>query len=405
MSLTPHRRPVRRVALVTSLAAATLHLALPALAGPGAAAPVAAAALVPASAPSSAAATQRVVRDSLVCDVVDGLRLCSHGDDEHLASSGGGTSSTSSTRIGCYGDGRSGPRVQAVYARRDGAPDRLASMLPSFRGWAGAVEKAVDDSAHKTGGARHVRFATVRAGTGCSLSVLPVALPASAFASFSATVSALRDRGLDRPWVKYLVWADATGYCGVATTYRDDQPGADNLNNSAIPSYARVDSRCWGKAETHEVVHMLGGVQPGAPNATDGMHCSDGADVMCYDDGSADGRQRTVCAAAAARLLDCGSDDYFSTSPRAGSWLSRHWNTASSAFLSRGWTDPAPAASPSPSAAPTRSPSPAPSPTRPSPKPSPKPTTQPLPLPLPVPLPVPLPTLPLPLPTLPVVQP
>ena len=421
MTLRSIPRPSRRLVLATALVTASLLATVPAIAASSGSAPAAASATatqpeqpaahavaapppaVPSAAPSAvssavSSAVQPVVADTVVCELVRELRVCSHGDDAHLASTGGRASSTTSTRIGCYGDGRSGPRVQAVYARPESARDRFATMLPSFRGWAGAVEKAFDDSARKTGGARHVRFATVPAGTGCALSVLQVALPASAFSSFSATISALQERGLDQPHVKYLVWADASGYCGVATTYRDDSPGQDNLNNGAFPSYARVDTRCWGKAETHEVVHMLGGVQAGAPHATRGMHCSDGHDVMCYDDGSEGGKQRSVCAAAESRLLDCRSDSYYSTSPPAGSWLSRHWNVARSAFLAPGWTDPAPAprstpapATPGPSSPPSSPPStprPAPSPSTPAPG---------LPLPLPTPLPTLLPgALPLP---------
>ena len=393
-------RPPRRVVLAAAVAVASLLATVPAIAASHSSAPSSTS--TPAAAvradrpaapvlPAPADPVRAAVADSVVCDLVGELRMCSHGDDAHLASAGGSTSSTASTRLGCYGDGRSGPRVQAVYARPESSRDRLDAMLTSFRGWAGAVERAFDDSARKTGGARHVRFATVPSGDGCALSVLPVALPASAFSSFSATISALRDRGLDRPHVKYLVWADSTGYCGVATTYRDDSPGQDNLNNGAFPSYARVDTRCWGKAETHEVVHMLGGVQATAPHSTRGMHCSDGSDVMCYDDGSKDGKQHAVCPAAQSRLLDCRSDSYFSTSPPAGSYLARHWNVAHSAFLAPGWTEPAPAAKPSPApASPSPAPSPKPSPARPSPTSS----IPPLPLPLPTLLPTALPALP-----------
>lgn len=384
MSVHPSRRLVVATALAVALLPATPALArvvagdLP-LTAPAVAAPVAAAVTTPTS-----------TVEGLLCGLVERLPACTHGDDAHLAAGdSGATSSTASTRIGCYGDGRSGPRVQAVYARPDAAPDRLGALLPSFRGWAGAMDKAVDDSARKTGGTRHIRFATVPSGSSCALSVMSVALPAGAFSSFSATISALQDRGLDRRDVKYLVWSDATGYCGMATTYRDTQPGAANLNNGGYPSYARVDRRCWGKAETHELAHMLGGVQAEAPHATQGMHCSDGADVLCYDDGSAGGAQRKVCDTAHSRLLDCRGDDYFSTAPTSGSWLSRHWNLASSAFLARGWTDPArPSSAP---ASPRSSASPAPRATS---TPSPRPTTSPSPQPTAgLPLPLPLPTL------------
>lgn len=355
------------------------------------AAPAAAAAAAAAARPAAVTQLRRAVAGSVVCDLVRGLRVCSHGDDAQLqggttaAGEGDSAASTASTRIGCY---TRGPRVQTVYARPATEPDRYAATLRSFQGWAGAVEKAVDDSARKTRGARHVRFASVPDGESCSLSVLRVTLPGKAFGSFSATISALQDLGLDEPDVKYLVWTDAKGYCGVASAYQDDVAGQDNLNNGRYPSYARIDRSCWGRAETHELMHMLGAVQQGAPHATRGMHCRDGSDVMCYADGTAGSTQTAVCPTTQSRLLDCRGDDYFSTAPASGSWLATHWNTASSAFLARGWTDPAPsqpapATAPAPSAAPAAQPSPTASAS-----PSPSPTSGPrggslLPLPLP----------------------
>jgi len=328
--------------------------------------------------------SQLLAAADVACSLVGGLRLCSHGDDSSLGASheaAGGPSkqqlSTSSTRIGCYGDGRSGARVQAVYARPIGTADRLASLQPSFRGWAGALEKAVDDSAHQTGGARHIRFATKASGSSCVLDVRSVALPANAFSSFASTVSALQQQGLDAPDVKYLIWSEGSGVCGMASTYEDSSKGRDNLNNGLYPTYARVDRKCWGYAETHELTHMLGGVQKGAPHATAGLHCRDGNDVMCYADGTAGSRQVSVCAAGQARLLDCKHDDYFSTAPAAGSWLAAHWNIANSSFLAPGWTQPA-AAQPAPSPAVESEQDTQPAPVQASPTPSPSPSATPL---------------------------
>lgn len=323
------------------------------------------------------------------CSTLSGLRVCSHGDDRQLRAAQAGqegsgrAASTTSTRIGCYGDGRSGARIQAVYARPVTSPDRLPGMLASFRGWAGALEKVVNDSAHQTKGARHVRFATKASGAGCQLDVLALALPADAFSSFSATISALRNQGLAAKQTKYLVWADASGYCGMASMYDDTKPTADNFNNGGYPTYARIDRRCWGYAEAHEVVHMLGGVQKGAPHATAGRHCRDGNDLMCYDDGTAGSRQVATCPSSQAALLDCGHDDYFSTAPAAGSWLASHWNVAASAFLAPGWSDPAPTGSPAPTSDPQPAATASPGPADPSPKPSASPL---LPLPLPTPV-------------------
>lgn len=338
---------------------------------------------------------QEQARAGLTCATSSaGTPLCTPAEDDafEAASTGGSTSTPRGGTIGCYGDGTSGPRVRAVYARPQSAPDRYAASLPSIREWAAGISRQFDSSASRTNGRRHVRFATTP-GTDCALVVLDVALPDAAFSSFRATIDALQARGLQTPSSKYLVWSDGSGFCGMGTTYADDSPGLDNLNNSSLPGYARIDRRCWGKVETHELVHMLGGVQRSAPNATASFHCSDGLDALCYDDASAGSRQRQVCAAEQSYLLDCRNDDYFSTAAPRGSYLQTHWNVARSSFLSSTLRDGAAAAKPSPApspgtSAPGGSPAPAATPT-----PSPSSSAPPRPLLPPLPALPPLPTL------------
>lgn len=340
-----------------------------------------------------------------------GIPVCVHGDDTRppqpvaqapISEAGTLEFAEADSPLGCYGDGTSGPRIRAVYARPEGSTDRFAATAASVRSWAGALDAQFDRSAQRTGGRRHLRFATT-AGPNCVLAVLNVVLPSKAFASFTDTIDALEARGLHADSSKYLVWADTTGLCGIGTTYSDDQPGLANLNNSERPSYARVDRSCWGKAEAHELVHMLGGVQRSAANSTGGFHCSDGIDVMCYDDRTARSTQRSVCAEDQQLRLDCRNDDYFSTAAPRGSYLQTHWNTARSSFLSPELTDPqqpqptqpssSPAPRPSSSPAPPVAPQPGPSA---SPSPSPSSSTSGSGGLLPS-LPVPLPTLSVPL--------
>ena len=52
----------------------------------------------------------------------------------------------------CTGDGTSGPRVQLVYARPAGRPDRYDAYSASFLTWAAQVDAGLEESAEQTGG-------------------------------------------------------------------------------------------------------------------------------------------------------------------------------------------------------------------------------------------------------------
>lgn len=239
-------------------------------------------------------------------------------------------------RVPCYGDGQSGPRVQAIYAYPADTPDRYTQVAPYISTWAAQMDQVFDDSAAQTGGIRHVRFVT---DANCNLVIQKVQLTSTGDDSFGNTMAELRAMGMDRTDRRYLVWMDSTVLCGIAGYYIDDGPDQGNANNATMPgSVARVDSGCWGLAddsqsvEAHELLHTLGGVQPSAPNATPLGHCTDGEDRMCYDDGSGL-KQRAVCPWANQADFDCQHDDYYSTNPPAGSYLATHWDTANSVFL------------------------------------------------------------------------
>jgi hypothetical protein len=231
----------------------------------------------------------------------------------------------------CVGDGVSGPRVQALYAYESGGMNRFSSVEPLIQGWASEVGDIVRSSAF---GAREVRFVT---DPGCRADVRAVAVSSAALGSFDTMIDELESKGYSRTDRKYLVWAEATMYCGIAGMYPDNRSAGINRNNgNGFPAlFARVDSRCWaGTPPTHELIHTLGGVQGGSPNASAYGHCTDEYDVMCYADGAGT-TLRYVCLPqdTYARRLDCNGDDYFNVSPTAGSWLSVHWNTANSAWL------------------------------------------------------------------------
>jgi hypothetical protein len=248
-------------------------------------------------------------------------------------------SASGQAAVPCIGDGASGNRVQVIYARPPDAPDRYPSLLPSFRQWAGELDRAVWLSAGETGGGRHLRFVTDGA---CQLQVAQVILSPLGDDSFAQMRTELQVAGYNRSDRKYLVWVDAAvGICGLGEVYDDQRPVSGNSNNAG-PMYARVDAPCWHYAELHEIFHTLGAVQPDTPHHSAARHCTDEADVMCYDDDASGPVTMTVvCPPEHEALLDCGHDDYFSTSPPAGSYLASHWNTAASSFL-----EPASAARP-----------------------------------------------------------
>ena len=253
----------------------------------------------------------------------------------------------SSEPVPCIGDGVSGERVQAVYAYPTGQPNRISVLRTLIEGWAAEANDIVRASAAQQGGTRDVRFVTDES---CRLSVLDVGLPVVATgADFGATITALIERGLNRPGRKYLVWMDANALCGIAQSYEDPRPFQFNLNNGYAPLglVARIDRGCWADVrgvdrdhvETHELVHTLGAVLDTAPHGSAAGHCVDDFDVMCYDDDLSPGTypMRNVCGnPVSERRLDCGGDDYFNVSPAPGSWLAANWNTANSAFLERG---------------------------------------------------------------------
>ena len=239
-------------------------------------------------------------------------------------------------------------RVQAVYvydaARPAGRPggDRYDSVKPMIQQWAAGMDRIFLQSAQKTGGERRIRWVTEPDGKGgCVVSVAKVASSAAALDEdgLYGVRTDLIMAGHDRHDRRYLAWTDATSQCGTGTVFGSSTTaGQDNLNNGpGGAGYGRIDTPCWGQHESievHELMHTIGAVVNGAPNGTPMGHCTDESDLMCYDeDGPGPIAMQQICPGQEAALLDCNNDDYFSTNPEPGSWLSRNWNTADSRFL------------------------------------------------------------------------
>ena len=277
----------------------------------------------------------------------DGSKSCTHGPDpapknvdvrkvrsvEDLAlttESSSVMAGTTGATVPCYGDGVTGNRMQAVYARASDKPDRFASIAPMIPQWAANADAVFNNSAAKTGGIRHIRWVT---DANCALDILRVTLSPNGDNSMTDTELEMQSLGLDRGDRKYMIWMDANVYCGIADVRVDNQPGANNMNNGGS-MWARVDSGCWGyydSPEAHEIMHLMGGVQPPAPHGSWAMHCTDESDRMCYSDGPV--TMTYPCAASEEMLFDCNNDDYYHTSPAPTSYLATHWNAATNVFL------------------------------------------------------------------------
>ena len=272
--------------------------------------------------------------------VVKGTDLCTHGPDpvpDWIKKRGGprlvqATAVGATAAVGCDGDGVSGKRVQALYVHVAGRANRLPDYRTSMYNWAAYVDSTFDNSARETGGRARLRWVT----SDCSLDVLPVQLSPSAEVDFGVMVTELTALGYSRKDRKYLVWFDSnprtTGGCGMGTIWGDDQPGSTNENNNQT-GYSRIDWQCWDFAESHELMHNLGGVQLSAPHASGGWHCVDENDQMCYDDGTPLPLIYPCPDSAHSDIFDCRHDDYFHTSPAPDSYLATHWNTARSDWI------------------------------------------------------------------------
>ncbi|GIE92715.1 RICIN domain-containing protein [Paractinoplanes rishiriensis] len=233
--------------------------------------------------------------------------------------------------VACEGDGRSGKRVQVLYLHEFGTPSRYTDFLGSIRTWSAGVDNIFDESAAETGGSRHIRYVTTPQ---CRVDVAEVQLPTSALASFATSIQALQTLGYNRNDRKYLMFADANVYCGIATYIADRRSGPGNRNNGG-PSYGRVDAGCWSSVmAAKEVTQTLGAVLIDSPNSSGAGGCLDEYDLLCGSDRS--GKPvRNVCPKRNENRLDCGHDDYFSTNPKPGSYLAKNWNIAQSEFLLR----------------------------------------------------------------------
>jgi hypothetical protein len=239
----------------------------------------------------------------------------------------------------CSGTGTDGNRVQVIYASQADQVDRYGELLASLQSYVADVDDTFALSSRESG--RRVRWVS---DSSCSPVIDHVIGPSGTLSrpDMAGLKTSLQVLGYDSPQRKYLVLADAAELCGVADVYVDDRPSSANRNNGVAPMYARVDTPCWAVSRSghstpaHELMHMLGAVQPSAPHGTATGHCTDERDAMCYADGDGQAMRRVCTQPDDEQLFDCGRDDYFDPSPEPQSeYLRQHWNTADSSFLDR----------------------------------------------------------------------
>lgn len=260
------------------------------------------------------------------------------------------------------------PHVELYYAHFQGESDNFGLLAPDIQQQFVAVDRDYISyyAANWFGVSMHL---IVQCDTMGEPQVHDITMStALGSANFSTIVSDMQAQGhcvasqgggCNAPGpVHYWVFTDgnpvaAYGYAGQSTVVGDDSPGSGNAINSA-DAYSVNYGYCLNAAPgtgacdppydnqgpgsgpgifAHENGHALGAVQLSAPHSTGAWHCTDGTDVMCYNDGGPNASQYTStdCGRGpnGTSPFDCGFNDYFNPSPAPGSYLATHWDVAS----------------------------------------------------------------------------
>lgn len=231
-------------------------------------------------------------------------------------------------------------RVELVYAYPADKPDRSATLADPMREELYAASAFIDAESQAFDEDKGRRLRVL-----CESDV-PVVHTVAVRASgvdggdYSTIVNDLVAAGFPAPaWNttstrRFMVFYDdraTNGSAGVGGMFVDETPGSTNLNNVgaryAVEFNWSVSGLPHWDVFLHEMGHNMGAVADGAPDSSQVGHCIDGLDIMCYDDDGPGGTYTSsVCA---MERFDCGGDTYFNPSPPFGSWLSTHWNVAS----------------------------------------------------------------------------
>jgi hypothetical protein len=247
-------------------------------------------------------------------------------------------------------------QIKVVYAYSLGDTDRSAAWTDSLQADVSRIEQYL---VLQSGGGRALRFDM---GTNCGpqyVDVQVVQLPhARSYYTalttdnrFTAVKNDVNAALASTPGARNVfVLADGlstSSVYGIGQVY----PDADSPPDSAIHDLGGLTGIMFVTPSTspdpvgwqptvmlHEMSHNLGAVQWAAPHSTSYAHCVDGEDVMCYQDGSAEGASYSdgVCpmeSGAIPQTYDCGHNDYYDPSPTPSGYLATHWNVYNSAFM------------------------------------------------------------------------
>lgn len=228
--------------------------------------------------------------------LADGSTLTTHGPDSYaVASSGSGSASAPARQPKCFAEGN-GYYIVPIYARAVDDADQYSSKVGSLR----STIKVANGVAAAAAALSKVSTNLNVLCSGSTITVENVTLPTPKnHANFSTITSDLSRYGYNNPQLKYWVFYDdptSCGCVGMAATTDDDRLAADNLNNgnSTGAMYAVTFGTMTASTMLHELAHTMGAVQLSAPHTTGAGHCTDGRDVLCYNDGGKYGRKYTT---------------------------------------------------------------------------------------------------------------
>ncbi|MBI4729077.1 MAG: hypothetical protein HY775_06190 [Acidobacteria bacterium] len=224
-----------------------------------------------------------------------------------------------------------------IYARPFDVPDHSLRMLPRIRDMVSAANGIVYTAASRLARSVDLRVRCSEGKVAVEMAMLPTGRDQ---ATFSTIVSDLSAREYNDPHAKYWVWYDdynpSRFAAGTGTITPDDRLAVNNPSNRG-PDWAvtfGVDSIS-GAASVmlHELGHNMGAVQASSPHASgfgasNGGHCNDGQDIMCYADKGPTSHYRPDVCYGRPRF-DCNYDDYFNPRATPSTYLGSHWNLAS----------------------------------------------------------------------------